>query len=97
MHVHPNQLNPYAQLDAFHATQKAAAKREAARTRKKLLESASALAGESDSAQDAIAPLQPHQEPQENARQQEPQQGSRTEQIRSSQSGDEDSAISEWA
>lgn len=48
MRVHPNQTNPNAQLDAMYAAQKAAAKREAARTRKKLTEFASALAGEAE-------------------------------------------------
>jgi hypothetical protein len=48
MRVHANQVNPYAQLDAMHAAQKAAAKREAARTRKKLFESASGLSGENE-------------------------------------------------
>jgi hypothetical protein len=46
MHVHANQINPNAQLDALYAAEKAAAQREAARTRKKLLEFASVLAGE---------------------------------------------------
>jgi hypothetical protein len=48
MRVHPNQVNPNAQLDSMYAAQKAAAKREAVRTRKKLNEFASALAGEAD-------------------------------------------------
>jgi hypothetical protein len=38
MRVHPNQINPNAQLDAMYAAQKAAAKREAEATRKKLLQ-----------------------------------------------------------
>jgi hypothetical protein len=46
MHIHGNQPNPNAQLDALFAESKAAAKQRAERTRKKLLESASALAGE---------------------------------------------------
>jgi hypothetical protein len=49
MHVHPNQVNQYAQLDSMYAAQKAAGKRAAEQTRRKLLESASALAGEADS------------------------------------------------
>ncbi len=48
MRVHPNQLNPNAQLDAMYAAQKAAAKREADRTRKKLTDFASAMAGEAE-------------------------------------------------
>ncbi len=46
MHIHPNQFNPQAQLDALQSTQKAAANAEAARTRESLMESASKLAGE---------------------------------------------------
>jgi hypothetical protein len=46
MHIHPNPFNPQAQLDALQSAQKAAANAEAARTRKKLMESASKLAGE---------------------------------------------------
>lgn len=48
MHVHPNQINPYAELDAMYAAQKAAGRRAAERTRRKLLEFASALSGEAD-------------------------------------------------
>jgi hypothetical protein len=46
MHIHPNQINPNAQMDGAQSAQRAQAKAEAARTRKKLIESASALAGE---------------------------------------------------
>jgi len=45
MRIHSNQPNPNAQLDALSAENKAAAKKRAERTRKKLLESASELAG----------------------------------------------------
>jgi hypothetical protein len=48
MRVHANQINPNAQLDAMYAAQKAAAQREAARTRKKLMDSASEMAGEAE-------------------------------------------------
>jgi hypothetical protein len=46
MHIHPNQSNPYAQLDAIQSAQKSEAKAAAERTRKKLMESASELSGE---------------------------------------------------
>jgi len=46
MHIHANQFNPQAQLDALQSAQKAAANAEVERTRKKLMESASKLAGE---------------------------------------------------
>lgn len=48
MHVHQNQMNPTAQLDAAYAAQKTHAKREVERTRKKLTELASELEGASD-------------------------------------------------
>jgi hypothetical protein len=48
MRVHTNQVNPYPQLDAMHSAQKAAAKREAARTRKRLFEVAPEVAGENE-------------------------------------------------
>lgn len=48
MHVHPTLPNPYAQLDALRSAQRAAARREAARVRKELIESASELAADSD-------------------------------------------------
>jgi hypothetical protein len=38
MHGHANQMNPNVQLDVLYAAEKAAAKQEAARTRKKLSE-----------------------------------------------------------
>jgi hypothetical protein len=49
MHVHANQINPTAQTDALYAAERAAAKRAAEGTRRKLLEFASELAGEADS------------------------------------------------
>jgi hypothetical protein len=48
MHVHANQLDANFQLNAFYAAAKAEAKRDAERTRKKLLNAASALAGDTD-------------------------------------------------
>jgi hypothetical protein len=50
MHIHASQINPNAQLDALYATEKAAAKKETERTRKQLLEFASALTGEAGEA-----------------------------------------------
>jgi hypothetical protein len=46
MHVHASPPNPNFQLNTLYAAEKAAAKRETERTRKKLSESASALVGE---------------------------------------------------
>src|SRR5450755_1100876 len=49
MHVHGNQLNANAAVDAAYAAQKAAAARATSETRKKLMEFAAALAGDGDS------------------------------------------------
>ena len=43
MHVHPNQINANTQMDALYAADKAAAKREVERTRRKLMEWASTV------------------------------------------------------
>jgi hypothetical protein len=48
MHVHRNQFDPNLELSTINAAAKAEAKKAAERTRRKLLEAASALAGESD-------------------------------------------------
>jgi len=48
MHVHANQLYTNFLLNALYAAGKVEAKREAERTRKKLLNAASALAGDTD-------------------------------------------------
>jgi hypothetical protein len=57
MHIHPNPINPNMQLDSLYAAGKAAAKREVERTRKRLLECASALSGEADSGEDCVVEL----------------------------------------
>jgi hypothetical protein len=57
MHIHPNQINPNLQLDTLYAAGKAAAKLEVERTRKRLLECASELAGTADSEEDCIVEL----------------------------------------
>jgi hypothetical protein len=57
MHIHPSQINANAQTDALYAADKAAAKREVERTRKKLLEFASELTGEAASGEDCIVQL----------------------------------------
>jgi hypothetical protein len=49
VHIHPNQINPNAQLNAVYDLQKLAAKRETDRVRKKLLNCASEIEADSDS------------------------------------------------
>ncbi|MFZ0308249.1 MAG: hypothetical protein WCA76_20220 [Candidatus Sulfotelmatobacter sp.] len=95
MHIHPNQINPNAQLDALYAAERAAAKREAANIRKKLFEFASELAGESDSEEACVVKLGAREESQEPEKEQN--QASRKKQKRPSGSEDADNAISDWA
>ncbi|MFZ0770083.1 MAG: hypothetical protein WCA49_18225 [Candidatus Sulfotelmatobacter sp.] len=95
MHIHPNQINANAQLDALYAADKAAAKREAERTRRKLLEFASELAGEAESGEDCIVQLGAHEEGQKRQnRQNQPNRRKRKEQV---DTADEDNSISDWA
>jgi hypothetical protein len=65
MHIHTNQINLNPQLDASYTAEKVAAKREAERFRKKLLESASKLASGSDSGEGYIAGIGTHEQSQE--------------------------------
>ncbi len=73
MHVHANQINPNTQLDALYAAEKAAAKRAAESTRKKLLEFASELAGEADSEEGCVVKLGAREEAEEHTEEQNPQ------------------------
>jgi hypothetical protein len=96
MHVHQNQMNPTAQLDAAYAAQKAAAKREAERTRKKLTE----LASEPDGASDAeawVVSLGPREESDgETKRRTYPRERKPTKRQEPAPEGGENS-ISDWA
>ena len=49
MHIHANQINPNAQLNAVYDLQKFAARQETDRVRKKLLNSASEAEADTDS------------------------------------------------
>lgn len=96
--MHANQVNPYVQLDASYAAQKAAAKQEAANIRKKLTEFASILTGESGSSEAGITKLHSREESQEQTAQQNPQkQGSREKQTQAPESGEAENSVSEWA
>jgi hypothetical protein len=98
MHIHANQINPNAQLDALYSAQRAAAKREAANTRKKLLEFASELAGEADSGEACVVRVGEREEPEEQAKRQTlPSPGSRKKQEERADPGDADKSISDWA
>ncbi len=72
MHVHANQINPNTQLDALYAAERAAAKRAAESTRKKLLEFASELAGEADSEEACVVKLGAREESEGHAEERNP-------------------------
>jgi hypothetical protein len=98
MHIHPNQINPNAQLDALYAAEKAAGKREAERTRKKLLEFASALGGEADSGEDCIVRLGAREESQNQTEPQNQQKpGNRKTPKEQADAEDADQSVSDWA
>jgi hypothetical protein len=98
MHVHANQVNPNAQLDALYAAERAAAKREAANIRKKLREYASELTGEADSEEACVVRLGGREESREEMERQDQQnQGSRREQEERADSEAANDSISDWA
>jgi hypothetical protein len=93
MHVHANQINPNAQLDALYSAQKSEAKREAARTRKKLSEFASEVAGEAE-AEACVVKLESSENQQERNRQNKPGRGKEQKQRLAAE---ESANISDWA
>jgi len=102
MHVRPNQLNPNAQLDAIYAAERAAAKRAAEGTRKKLFESASAVAGDADSEEDCVVRLGSREESREHAKEQNQRDSQRNRDSRKKQKAqtdaeESDGSISDWA
>ncbi len=74
MHVHGNQFDPMLQTNLLYAAEKAEAKREAERTRRKLLSAASALAGECEDAAVVSLSGDDSQQEQPNQRGQQDQQ-----------------------
>ena len=97
MHIHPNQINPNMQLDGLYAAEKAAAKREVERTRKKLLESASKLAGQAESEEDCIVKLGSDDQEQKQQGQSRQKQSGRRKSTEQLSSENADSSISDWA
>jgi len=94
MRIH-NQVNPNYELNALSAAAKAEAKKEAERTRKKLFDSASALAGEYDEA--VVVKLSGDRESKEDSQQHTAQdQGGEKEQANSKAPQDDDT-FSGWA
>jgi hypothetical protein len=73
VHIRPSEVNPNIQVDAMYAAEKAATKQEAERTRKKLMEVASKLAGESESGEASIVEIGAREESREESSQRERQ------------------------
>ncbi|MFZ0277400.1 MAG: hypothetical protein WA254_21315 [Candidatus Sulfotelmatobacter sp.] len=98
MHVHPNQINPNVQTDALYAAERAAAKRAAEGTRRKLLEFASELAGEAESEEACVVKLGAREEAEKQAKpRNEEKEGSRKKGKDRLDAEGADSAISDWA
>ncbi|HTU40289.1 MAG TPA: hypothetical protein VMF10_01180 [Candidatus Aquilonibacter sp.] len=96
MHIHQNQMNPTADLDAAYAAQRSAAKREAVRTRKKLTELASELEGASDAEAWVVSLGAGEESKDETKRQTYPRGGKPTKRREPAPEGAENS-ISDWA
>jgi hypothetical protein len=95
MHVHPNQINPNVQLDALRATEKTASKAAAERTRRKLSEAASELAGDAAVEDAFVLEVEPREEGRDRRRQ-NPRYKSNASN-KDSEEEDEDHSISDWA
>jgi hypothetical protein len=96
MHVHANQANPNVQLNNLYAAEKAEAKRETERTRKKLMEFASVLAGECGDA--CVVKLRARDESQEQPKQdQRKSSQSRKKEDQLENPEAKDAPISDWA
>jgi hypothetical protein len=97
MRIHPTQINPNAQLYAFYAAERAAAKREAERTRKKLSEFASKLTGELDSGEACKVRLGGEESQGRAKKQNQQRQANGTQQEEQAAPEDADNSISDWA
>jgi hypothetical protein len=94
MHMHATQFNPNAQMNAIYAA-KAEAEMAAARTRKKLVFSASALANEVDAEADCVVRLSGEDASQDQSDQQDSQGESSEKQ--SAQADEDGNPFSDWA
>ncbi len=97
MHVHANQINASAQTDALYAAERAAAKRAAEGTRKKLLEFASEMAGEAESGEACVVRLGSREGSGERARQEDQQNEDKRKKAKTGEAENSDSSISDWA
>jgi hypothetical protein len=95
MHVHASQFDPNAQMNAIYAA-KAEAEMAAARTRRKLISSASALANDVDGETDCVVRLSGEDAQREQSKQQDTQSESGS-QKQNTRTDPEGSAFSDWA
>jgi hypothetical protein len=95
MHVHANQPTPNLQLDALYAAQRASAKSEVERTRRKLMESASKLSAQAESGEASIVRLGAKEDSPNGDKRQRPQDPSSKESAE--QQSDTANSISDWA
>jgi hypothetical protein len=96
MHIHPNQTNPSAQLDALNSAEKAAANAAAASTRKKLLEHASKISGDAAAEEAYIVQVESREESQPQ-RQNSQHKNSEKQEVKNPQEDEEDHSVSDWA
>jgi len=96
MHVRANQINPCAQLDSMYAAQKAAGRRAAEQTRRKLLEFASALAGEADSEASVVKLEERDSSHEQTAQQNQPKTANRKKQEERADPQNANHSISDW-
>jgi hypothetical protein len=96
MHVHASQFNPSAQIDAIYAAAKAEAEMAAARTRKKLIFSASALANDVDGEADCVVRLSGEDAPRDQSNPQDNQNESGSNK-QTAQTDPESNPFSNWA
>jgi hypothetical protein len=82
-------------MEALYAADKAAAKQEVERTRRKLLEFGSEIAGEADSGEGCVVQLGAHEEGQK--RQNQQNQPSRKKEKEQAESAEANNSISDWA
>jgi len=97
MHVHSNQPNPNAQLDAIYSAQKAAAKQEAERTRKKLTDLASRLVGEAASEACVVELQEREQSGEPPKRQNQPNSAAKKKENERTDAEAGNSSVSDWA
>jgi hypothetical protein len=97
MHIHANQFDPSLQMNALNAAARAEARWAAEQTRKRLLNSASALAGEYDFEADYVVQLSEDGASRESPQQQNGQQRDEKKSSTQANSDGSNDPFSDWA